>query len=268
MARRPAAAPIALLMLASSYDAILFDLDGVVYRGEELVPRAAETLVRLRQDGPRVAFLTNNSSRTPEMIAEHLVALGITTSADEIVTSAGATAAVLARRGIAAAYVVGEEGLRRALADAGIHVADEGPVDAVVVGLDRTVTYERLRDAAILVDAGAALVGTNPDGSYPTSEGARWPGAGALLAAVVATTGADAEIVGKPHPALFEAALERTRGSKPLVVGDRLDTDIAGADALGWDSALVLTGISTIDELEGSPWQPTFVLEDIGGLVE
>lgn len=260
-------------MLAAAYDAILLDLDGVVYRGREPVPGAAGSLRRLREAGLRIAFLTNNSSRTPEAIAQHLTSLGIPGSADEIVTSAEATARLLAHRGTASAFVVGEEGLRAAIAGAGVRLvddgaADDGAVDAVVVGLDRHASYERLRDAAILVDRGARLVATNPDGSYPTAEGTRWPGAGALLAVVVATTGADPEIVGKPHAALFEAALERTGGSRPLVVGDRLDTDIAGAMALGWDSALVLTGISTAEDLRDTPWRPTYVLDDLRGLLE
>lgn len=255
------------VMLAAGYDALLLDLDGVVYRGREPIPGAAETLTRLREEGLQVAFLTNNSARTPSSIARHLGELGIPGTEDEIVTSAEATAMLLARRGTATAFVVGEDGLRQALEAAGIGVVETGPADAVVVGLDRHATYERLRDAAILVDAGAALVGTNPDGSYPTAEGTRWPGAGALLAAVVATTRAEPEIVGKPHAWLFEAALERTGGERPLVVGDRLDTDIAGATALGWDSALVLTGISTAEEARTGPWRPTHVLDDLRGLL-
>jgi HAD superfamily hydrolase (TIGR01457 family) len=256
------------LMLAAAYDAILLDLDGVVYRGRDPVPGAAETLRLLRGAGLRVAFLTNNSSRSAAAISGHLADLGIPSATDEIVTSAEATARLLARRGTATAFVIGEDGLRSAISDAGIRLVEDGTTDAVVIGLDRDATYGRLRDAAILVDRGARLVATNPDGSYPTAEGTRWPGAGALLAAVVATTGAEPEIVGKPHPALFEAALERTGGSRPLVVGDRLDTDIAGAAALGWDSALVLTGISTDDDLPDAPWRPTYVLEDLRGLLE
>src|SRR5439155_23710440 len=145
------------------------------------------------------------------------------------------------------AYVIGETGIRTALGQAGIDILEGEPdrADAVVVGWDRSVTYGQLRTAALLVQRGATLVATNGDASYPAPDG-KWPGAGAILAAVTTTTGSPAEAeVGKPNPPLFESALERTGGGRPLVVGDRMDTDVAGAAALGWDSLLVFTGVAT-----------------------
>jgi HAD superfamily hydrolase (TIGR01457 family) len=256
-------------MLAGRYDVLLFDLDGVVYRGDAPVAHAPETLDALRRAGCRLVFLTNNSSRTPEQVAAKLERVGVDASPSEVVTSALATADLLAERGGGTAFVVGRDGVRRALEAAGLRILDGEPdrVDHVVIGLDVEATYAKLRTACVLVQRGAHLVATNADPSFP-AERALWPGAGALLAVVTATTGAMAEIVGKPHPPLFEAARKRAGASTPLVVGDRLDTDIAGAEALGWDSLLVLTGVSTRQDLTASSARPTYVAEDLRALLE
>lgn len=251
------------------YDAFLFDLDGVLIRGGEPVSGAPEALAALRTAGRGVAFVTNNSARTPAVVAERLRRAGIDAGAAEVETSAQATADLLAGRRCRSAFVVGEAGLREALTAAGIEVLDGAPAsaDAVVVGWDRSADYASLRTASILVDRGAAFVGTNADASFPASDGTRWPGAGALLAAIETTTGAEPEIVGKPHPPLYVAALARAGGGVPIVIGDRLDTDIAGAVAMGWDSLLVLTGIARREDLEGSAVRPTYVAEDLSILL-
>lgn len=251
--------------LLERYDAFLFDLDGVLYRGADPVPGAPEALAALRAAGRRVAFVTNNSARTPTAVAERLREAGIEAVADEVETSAQATAELLAGRGCRSAFVVGETGLKEALGAAGIEVREEEPVsaDAVVVGWDRRADYAKLRTASILIERGAAFVGTNADASFPAPDGTRWPGAGALLAAIATTTGARPEIVGKPNAPLYVAALARAGGGVPLVIGDRLETDIAGAAALGWDSLLVLTGIARREDLEDSSVRPTHVAEDL-----
>jgi HAD superfamily hydrolase (TIGR01457 family) len=256
-------------MLADRYDVLLFDLDGVLYRGDEPVAHAVETMAAIRSAGIRPLFLTNNSSRTPEQVASKLSGLGIAAQASEVVTSALATADLLAARGGGTAYVIGQDGIRRALADAGVEILDGEPerVDHVVVGVDLETTYAKLRTASVLVQRGAHLVATNPDRSFP-APGALWPGAGALLAVVTETTGAVPEVVGKPFAPLFEAARKRAGAESPLVIGDRIDTDVAGADALGWDSLLVLTGVSTRDDVAASPVRPTFVADDLRVLVE
>lgn len=255
-------------MLAERYDALLLDLDGVLFRGAETVPGGPDALAALRGDGRRIAFVTNNSARTPEQVADKLVGHGYEAHADEVVTSALATADLLAERGATEAYVVGEEGIRRALADVGVRVLDGEPTTApyVVVGWDREATYAKLRTASLLIERGATLVATNADPSYPAPDGF-WPGAGALLAAITTTTGAEAQIVGKPHPPLYLAALRRIGGDRPLVVGDRLETDIAGAVGLGWDSLLVLSGATSAEEAGASPIRPTWVAPDVGGLL-
>lgn len=252
-------------MLAARYDALLFDLDGVLFRGEEPVANAPETVVALREADARIVFVTNNSSRTPEDVAAKLTRLGIPAVPSEVVTSALATADLLAERGVESAYAIGGEGVIRALENAGISVVDGEParVSHVVVGIDEDLTYAKLRTACVLVQAGAHLVATNADRTFPSSGGQLWPGAGALVAAIATATGVEAEVVGKPFPQLFESALRRSGGAKPLVIGDRLDTDIAGADALGWDSLLVLTGVSDRRELEASPFRPTYVAPDL-----
>lgn len=257
-------------MIVDRYDAFLFDLDGVLYRGTQPVPAAAEALTRLRTLDKGIAFVTNNSGRTPAAVVEHLRSVGVQADADEVETSALATAALLAGRGVGRAFVVGEAGLVEALTDAGVQVLTGEPTgaDAVVVGWDRTADYAKLRTASVLVQRGAALIATNPDGSYPAADGTRWPGAGALLAAIEATTGVRAEVVGKPHAPLLLAALERAGGGRPLVVGDRLDTDVAGAAGLGWDSMLVLTGIARREDVAASIVRPTFVAEDLRALFE
>lgn len=255
-------------MLARPYDAILLDLDGVLYRWPEPIAGSAEAVERLRDAGKGIAFVTNNSSRTPEEVAERLASVGIRADPREVVTSALATATLLARRGIRTAFVVGEEGLRTALSDAGVRIVDRehGQVDAVVVGFDRGADYAKLKDAAVFVERGAVLVASNADPSFPAPGGEAWPGAGALLAAIETTTGVRGEAVGKPEAPILQRTLEAAGGGRPLVVGDRLDTDIAGASRLGWDSALVLTGSTRREDVDGSPWSPTIVVDDLAAL--
>jgi HAD superfamily hydrolase (TIGR01457 family) len=252
---------------AERYDAFLLDLDGVLYRGGEQVPGAAEAVARLRELGKGIAFVTNNSARTPRAVADALVGAGVRADPTEVETSALTTASLLAERGVDRVFVIGEEGIRSALAARDIVVVEDGrdAVQAVVIGWDRAVDYEAFRTASLLVERGATLVATNADASYPASDG-RWPGAGALLAVVETTTGVAAEVVGKPNAPIFWAALERAGGGRPLVIGDRLDTDIAGAISIGWDSLLVLTGIATKDDLGVASPTPTYVGDDLSAL--
>jgi glycerol 3-phosphatase-2 len=256
------------MVIAEGYDVVLLDLDGVLFRGRRPIPGAGETVERLRSIGIRIAFVTNNASRTPEQVAEQLASVGVEALPAEIETSARTAASLLAARGIRRVFAIGQDGVLEALRASGIEaVALEGDPEVVLVGLDRGITYAKLRDAGLAVQRGAPLVATNADTTYPAEDGL-WPGAGALLAAVVATTGARPEVLGKPGPAIFRAALERAGGGKPLVVGDRLDTDIAGAIGLGWDSVLVLTGVhGRADIVDGGP-RPTFVAQDVRALVD
>jgi glycerol 3-phosphatase-2 len=257
--------------LAERYDALLIDLDGVVYRGDQAIPAAKETLPEIRRLGGKVLFITNNSARTPTQVAEKLRGLGIEADQGDVLTSAMATAAMLRREDMAgrSAFVIGERGIREALEHAGIELLDGEPqrADVVVVGWDRGVDYAKLRTAALLVERGARLVATNADASYPAQDGL-WPGAGAILAAITTTTGARPVIVGKPARPLFEAAAEVTGAVNPLVVGDRLDTDVGGAASMGWDSLLVFSGAASVRDLPRSPHLPTYLGPDLSTLLE
>lgn len=256
-------------MLADRYDCFLLDLDGTLYRGDHPVPGAADAVSRLHRAGERVIFMTNNSGRTPEEIAAKLAGYGIEAEAKDVVTSALATADLLARRKVGSAFVIGGKGIRTALEDEGIELRDgeHSDVDCVIVGWDRTADYAKLKNAGLLVQRGAALIATNADNAFPAPDGL-WPGAGALLSVITTTTGASAEIVGKPHAPLFRKALAEAGGRKPLVVGDRLDTDIGGAAGLGWDSLLVFTGIAQPPDLDSSDVHPTYAAADLSALFE
>jgi glycerol 3-phosphatase-2 len=270
-ARGETAAGASAEALARRYDALFVDLDGVVYRGDQVVDAAPTVLDRVRALGIRVLFLTNNSARTPEEVAGRLEAFGVRTEPREVLTSALATSAMLLREGASGqrAFVIGERGIREALQGVGIEVLDGEPeaADLVVVGWDRSVDYAKLRTASLLVQRGARLVATNPDASYPASDGL-WPGAGAILSAITTTTGATPAVVGKPQSPLFEAAAEITGSSRPLVVGDRTDTDIRGARGMSWDSLLVLSGASSPASLLETSDLPTYVGRDISVLLE
>jgi glycerol-1-phosphatase len=251
------------------YDALLLDLDGVVYRGDQPVPAALEVLPEARRRGLAVLFLTNNSARTPAQVAQKLNGLGVDAEPKDVLTSAVATGAMLRRENLAGrtAFVIGEAGIRDALEQAGVRLLDGEPdrTDLVVVGWDRGVDYAKLRTASLLVERGARLVATNADASYPAPDGL-WPGAGAILSAVTTTTGAEPLVVGKPGRPMFEAAAEATGAVNPLMVGDRLDTDIGGAAAMGWDSLLVFSGAARPADLLRSSVLPTYLAADVSAL--
>lgn len=265
--------------LLDRYDGIVTDLDGVVYRGDQAVPGVAEALREVRRRRVPLVFLTNNSARTPEEVAERLGGMGVDANPSEILTSALAAASMLRREGCRgmSAFVVGERGIVEALASVGVRVVN-GPgkasgnspaerTDLVVVGWDRSADYDKLRTAGLLVQRGARLVATNADSSYPAPDGL-WPGAGALLAAVTATTGARAAVAGKPERPMFDLAAEMAGADRPLMVGDRLDTDIGGGAGAGWDTLLVRTGASRIDELLRAPAMPTYLAPDLTAVLE
>jgi glycerol-1-phosphatase len=260
--------------LAELYDAALLDLDGVVYWGPEPVPGAAKALEQARKQGMRLAFVTNNASRAAAEVARHLVELGIPATVDDIVMSSQAATRVLRERlgdrGPATVLVTGSPALRAIVEEAGFRVvdsADDRP-DAVVQGYFAELRYADLVEAAIAVRAGAVWVATNVDSTLPSPRGLL-PGNGALVGLVAIGTGATPIVAGKPALPLHAEAVERTGATHPLVVGDRLDTDIEGANAAATDSLLVMTGVTTPAEfLAAVPNQrPTYVSADLTGLI-
>jgi glycerol 3-phosphatase-2 len=254
-------------MIADRYDAFLFDLDGVLYRGDQPVPEAADAVRRLRRSGKRVAFVTNNSARTPADVVAHLGSVGVEASLEEVETSALTAASGLRDLGIGSAFVIGETGLRTALETAGIALlGPDQPADAVVVGWDRSLTYDALRAATCAVQAGARLFATNADVTYPGPDGSIWPGTGVTVLALEAATGHQATVFGKPYAPILQAARARAGGGRPLVVGDRVETDIEGARRLRWDSLLVLTGVSSREDLAVAGVAATYVVDDLSAL--
>jgi len=234
--------------LAERYDLALVDLDGVAYRGHEPIDGAAEGLAGARAAGMRLVFVTNNASREPEAVADQLSGLEIPTRPDEVMTAAQAAAELLATRVPAgeAVLVVGGAGLHTAVAAKGYRVvasADDRPV-AVVQGYAAEVGWTELAEAAYAVQRGAWHVASNLDLSLPTARGFA-PGNGALVGAVRAATGVEPASAGKPSPTMYQLAVDRAGASRPLVVGDRLDTDLAGARAGDIPGLHVLTGVST-----------------------
>lgn len=249
--------------------ALLIDLDGVLYRGNTALPDAAEFIAWLRRRGFRFRLATNNATLTPQQYVEKLAGMGIDVESREVFTSALATALYLRHEGAEGqtAYAIGETGLLSALEGAGIRIDASNP-QWVVAGLDRTLTYDKLATAALAINAGARFVGTNPDTSLPTERGLL-PGAGAIQAALTAATGVHPVVVGKPQPLMVQLALEDTGTSldETAMLGDRLNTDIQGAAAVGMRSILVLTGVSTRAELAVSPVQPDVVVDSLTELM-
>lgn len=259
--------------LAEAFDVALVDLDGVAYRGRHAIPHAAESLVEARTRGLGLVFVTNNASREPEEVAGHLSELGIPTTAPEVMTAAQAAAALLRERlpEGAQVLVVGGAGLTTAVRAAGFEVvtsADDQP-DAVVQGFAPHLGWRDLAEAAYAVAGGAWFVASNLDLSLPTERGFA-PGNGALVGAVRAATGVEPAAAGKPGPAMYHLAVERRGGGRPLVIGDRLDTDLAGAQAAGYPGLHVFTGVSTPrDTVLAAPGErPHFLGADLRALLE
>ena len=239
---------------------LLLDLDGTVYRGNDPVPGAAETIRAARAAGIRVLFVTNRANRTPGAIARQLRSLGIDCQRSDIITTAAATAAYCAAHGGGRCHLVGERGLREAFAAQGLPAAQDGPADWVVVSLDVRFTYAKLAKAAALVLGGARFVATNSD-TRITIGNDILPETGALAAAIAAVAGVEPIVIGKPSPMLFQEAI-RAAGcpaSDALAVGDFLGTDIAAAVAAGIPSCLLLTGVSTRADVARSPVRPDAV---------
>ena len=247
---------------------VICDMDGVIYRGKELIPGAQDFVAHLRDSDIPFLFLTNNSEQTPLDLKRKLEALGIhgLTEAN-FITAAIATAQFLnAQRPHATAYVVGGNGLAAELYKVGYSITDSNP-EYVVVGKTAAFSFATLREAAQLIDAGAKFIGTNPDMIDPV-EGGTEPAAGVLLAAIEAATGKKPYIVGKPNSLMMIYARQMlgAHAEDCVMIGDRMDTDIVGGLEAGMRTALVLSGVSDRGTIEQFPYRPDFVFDNVGAI--
>jgi glycerol-1-phosphatase len=259
--------------LDTAYDVALLDLDGVVYLGGTAIPGAAQALRKAHAAGMRLAYVTNNAFRTPAAIAALLTSFGAPATVQDVVTSAQAAARLLAERLPAGApvLVIGGSGLRMAVRERGLRpvsTAMDRP-QAVVQGYWPDLSYSMLAEGGLAVAAGALFVASNGDLTLPGPRG-RQPGNGSLIQVIATATGVQPLVAGKPEPPLHQESVLRTGAKHPLVVGDRLDTDIEGAHRVGADSLLVLTGVTGPAEAVLAPpsQRPTYLAEDLAGLLE
>jgi glycerol 3-phosphatase-2 len=259
--------------LSTAYDVAVLDLDGVVYVGPDAVPGASEALNAAQEGGMHLAFVTNNAARTPATVGEHLRRLGVDAHDEDVVTSAQASARLLADRldEGSTVFLLGGEGLEEALRERGLRPVTEPEADVVAVaqGYGPEMPWKQVVQGAILVRTGLPWVVSNTDMTIPTATGIG-PGNGTLVELVAQFSGREPEVAGKPKRPLFEETLTRVGGSHPLVIGDRLDTDIEGAVAMGWDSLLVLTGVTGLEELVAAPadQRPTYLAPGLDTLAE
>ncbi|MFT4186844.1 MAG: HAD-IIA family hydrolase [Micrococcaceae bacterium] len=258
--------------LIKSYDSVFFDLDGVIYEGKTTLPNVVESINWLYEHNYKIGYITNNASRSPETVAEHLQELGIKAKPAEIITSPQVTINLLKEhlKPEDKVLVVGTDYLANLINEAGfraIRTFQEGP-DALIQGFNPKTSWQNLADASYAVHAGAKWFACNADTTLPTEKGSA-PGNGAMIKAVQMATGKAPMIGGKPEAAIFEYAMEKFGVKKPIMIGDRLDTDIEGGNNAKIDTALVTTGINTKADAETAiPEQkPTYVIKTLKDLV-
>ncbi len=260
--------------MLNNIQSLIIDMDGVLWRENAPIGDLPAIFARLRERGLKFIFATNNGSRTPGQYQERLAEFGLDVEPWQVITSSLCAAEMLKKRLPAGGkvFVVGEDGIKQALQDQGFAIASIESAEtaqAVVMGIDRGISFEKMREAALLVRRGVPFYATNPDKTFPTPRG-EIPGAGAWISVIVTATGVEPIYAGKPFPFLMEMALERlgTKNENTLVVGDRLETDIAAGQAVGCPTALVLSGVST--RAQGEAWKPRpdFIVEDLETLVK
>jgi 4-nitrophenyl phosphatase len=256
--------------MPQSIKALILDMDGVLWRGPQPIGDLAAIFAEIARKGLGVIMATNNATRTPESYVGRMHGYGVAIQPWQVIHSGEVAARYLKNLHPAGGpvFVVGEEGLQQALQAEGFWPADEN-VLAVVAAMDRQITYAKLTRATLLIRAGVPFIGTNPDRSFPTPEG-QAPGAGAILALLEAASGQSPQIMGKPQTAIYEAALERlgTRAGETLVVGDRLETDIVGAQQMGCPVALVLSGVTTPEQARAWQPQPDMIAANLAAVVD
>ncbi|MBN1665665.1 MAG: HAD-IIA family hydrolase [Anaerolineales bacterium] len=250
--------------------ALIIDMDGVLWRGAQAIGDLPVNFARIAQLGWRAVLATNNATKLSAQFIEKLAGFGVQLEPWQVISSAVATAYHLKQQHPQGGpvYIIGESGLQQALREQGFWPVTDDPL-AVVVGLDHALNYEKFRQATLLIRGGVPFIGTNPDRTFPTPEGLV-PGAGSLLALLEAATDVQPEVIGKPNPAMYRVALEKlgTQPPETLVIGDRLETDIAGAQALGCPTALVLSGVTSPQQAAAWQPQPEMIAADLSTLLD
>lgn len=253
-----------------SIHSLILDMDGVLWRDSQPLGNLPDIFERIDKLGWKVCLATNNSTASVEEYLLKIGSLGVNLQPQQVITSSLATAHYLFRKypNGGQVYIIGETGLIQALEEKGYTQSEEDAL-AVVVGFDRQVTYEKLCRATLLIRSGLPFIATNSDKTYPTPQGLA-PGAGAILSALETATDIKPHVVGKPAPELYQVALERMGADveTTLVVGDRLETDIAGAQALGCLTALVLTGVTSNQEAHAWRPAPDWIADDLTNLLK
>ncbi len=257
-------------LILADIQGLILDMDGVLWKGNQPIGSPPAIFGRIREMNLSVVLATNNATRSISQYLEKLRSLGVEVEAWQIVNSAQATARYLKSRlpQGGALYIIGETGLLSTLSEAGFSFSEQNPL-AVVVAMDRELTYDKLRIAAKWIRLGALFIATNPDPTFPTPEGLV-PGAGAIVAALEAATGIQPIIIGKPSPEMYFLALDRLKlpSDRVLAVGDRLTTDILGGQEAGCPTALVLSGVTSISEIQSWPYPPDFIARDLSEILE
>jgi phosphoglycolate/pyridoxal phosphate phosphatase family enzyme len=260
------------MAIVDLFDHFLFDLDGCIYLRDRVIPAAPTTLAELRRRGKGVLFLTNDPRSPRSEYAAKLQRMGIEARIEEILSCGWATAMYLKERyplDRKSVFVVGAEGLKEEMRSVGLRVLDgaEGPrADFVVVGGHNDFNYREMMLASLALQNGALFFTTNRDATFPTPEGVV-PATGAVLAGIEVASGRTAVSIGKPEPGMIEVARSLLGPGRYLMVGDRLDSDVAGGKRAGIATALVLTGVTSREEVARSEWRPDYVLEDVGGVL-
>ena len=259
-------------MIPSTIKALILDMDGVIWKGDAPIGDLPATFKRIRERGLKFVFATNNGTKTPDEYKEKLKELGVEIQADQVVTSALGIAFLMAQKHPKGTkiFLIGENGMRAALEEKGFEILDveNAPkADAVVMGIDRSINFQKVAEATLLVRAGRPFYTTNTDRTFPTPRG-EIPGSGSWLSVVISATGIEPIVAGKPFPYLMELSLERLGTSKEetLVVGDRLETDIAAGKSVGCPTAFVLSGVSKLEEARD--WEPSIIADSLAKLVE
>ncbi len=254
---------------SADIEALNLDMDGVLWRDDQPIGDLKAIFSQIQQQRWQVTLATNNATRSVEQYLNKLKGFGVSLNPDQIVNSAQAVVHYLAINHPLGGnvYVIGEEGLLHTLAEDNFQHSLENPI-AVIVGMDRELTYKKLRQATLLIRAGIPFIGTNPDRTFPTP-GGLVPGAGAILAALEASTSISPIIVGKPSPEMYMVAMDRMgiKTEATLVVGDRLETDIAGAQKLGCPTALVLSGVTSWQAAQSWSPRPEWIEPDLASLL-